>query len=174
MDTLNSSGKLTTFRATTPNDIPFVIAAERHPDNAPYIGQWDEQRHIDAIAAEDKAHFILEASSQPVGYFILIGLQDPNRSVHLQRVVVTQKGNGYGRQIIQWVKQYAFERLRFHRLWFDVVKSNEKAKTLYLSEGFVIEGKMRDGWKTKQGYEDLLLLSMLDSDYVSTASRPDG
>ena len=79
--------------------------------------------------------------------------------------MITQKGKGYGRAVLRWVKVYTFETLCFHRLWFDVIVSNERAKALYLSEGFRIEGRFRDGWKTNQGYEDMLLLSMLKPEY---------
>ena len=69
------------------------------------------------------------------------------------------------------MKAYTFETLGFHRLWFDVIESNERAKALYLSEGFTVEGTMRDSWKTDAGYEDMLLLSMLDFDYAQLTAQ---
>ena len=170
---LDSEASSVIVRATTVHDLTFVTQAERHPENAPYIGQWSDAEHEAAIASKNAAHFTLEAesSTQPVGYLTLTGLCDPHRAIHMKRIVVTEKGKGYGRQVLRWVKAYTFETLGFHRLWFDVIASNERAKALYLSEGFVMEGTLRDGWKGKNGYEDMYLLSMLDFEYVSVEMR---
>lgn len=172
---MDSYGDSLIFRPTTLVDIPFVIDAERHPDNAPYVGQWNEARHRSAIASEDEAHLTLEVDraanreEKPsfLGYLILMGLSDEHSVLNLRRIVIMQKGRGYGRQALRWVKTYAFETIGVHRLWFDVISSNERAKALYLSEGFTIEGTMRESWKTPCGYEDMLLLSMLKPEYES-------
>ncbi len=60
--------------------------------------------------------------------------------------------------------------LGYHRLWFDVLLSNQRAQALYRSEGFVVEGRLRDGWKTASGYEDMLLMSMLAHEYQTSGS----
>lgn len=177
-----------TVRSTTVKDLSFVISAERHADNAPYIGQWSQAKHEAAIASKDVAHFILERGSDPnvnanpkgshepdahpIGYLILTGLIDPHLAIHMKRIVVTEKRKGYGRQVLRWVKAYTFETLGFHRLWFDVIASNDRAKSLYLSEGFIIEGTLRDGWKVENGYEDMFLLSMLRPEYEGPYAAP--
>lgn len=168
-------------------DLDFVLTAERHPDNAPYIGQWRKERHICAIASDDEAHFIIERTAikqaaiehanqpisvgQPIGYIICQGLQNDNDAVLLLRIVITEKGKGYGRQALEWVKSYAFDTIGTHRLWFDVIASNKRARALYTSAGFQEEGLLRDAWKTTAGYESMLILSMLASEYPSHSAH---
>ena len=154
------------LRPTLLADLDFVLAAEQHPDNAETIGHWTRARHEAAIACAEEGHFVVDCAGQRVGYLIVIGLGNPDRSLLLKRVVIVEKGKGYGRQAVQWVKHYAFETLKFHRLRLDVLISNARAKSLYLSEGFTLEGTLRDGYKTADGYESLHILSMLETEYV--------
>lgn len=166
------------LRPTCQTDLEFVIAAERHPDNAPYIGQWTLAEHEDAIASPNKAHLIVEKidkpdlittsgqltqfnSAQPIGYVILVGLQNPHLSLQLKRIVILPKGKGFGRLTLRWLKAFTFDHLGYHRLELDVVSSNSRAQHLYRSEGFTDEGRLREAYKTSTGYEDLLLLSIL-------------
>lgn len=157
-------------RPTTSADLAFVLSCEQHPDNAPYIGQWSQARHQAAIEAEDEAHFIVTCGDHPIGYIILADLINPHSAIQLRRIVIMQKGQGYGRQALRWVKAFAFTHIKVHCLWFDVIASNHRARALYASEGFVEEGVLRDRQKTTDGYEDMIILSMLATEYVS--ARP--
>ena len=165
------------IRPTQLSDLEFVLSAERHPDNALYVNQWSRERHKSAIASSEEGHFIALLSdpqasdpqaSLPVGYVIVSGLQDPHKTLLLRRIVAVKKGQGYGRKLLQWVKSFAFDHLNYHRLWLDVVASNQRAKALYLSEGFVIEGTLREAYKFQQGFEDMLILSLLRSEFDAT------
>lgn len=149
-----------------------MLAAEQHLENAPYVGQWSRARHEGAIADQDEAHLLVEQANGPVGYVLLTGLENPHLTLNLQRIVVVEKGKGYGRQILQWVKAFTFDTLGYHRLWFDVISSNQRAQSLYKSEGFVVEGVLRDSWKTASGYEDMLIMSMLAPEYRAALKRP--
>jgi diamine N-acetyltransferase len=49
------------------------------------------------------------------------------------------------------------------------VKSlNTRALALYRSEGFVEEGRLRDSVKTEDGYDSLVVMSMLESEYEAS------
>ncbi|MGB7088411.1 MAG: N-acetyltransferase [Phormidesmis sp.] len=156
-----------TIRPTTLSDLAFVLAAEQDAENAPYVGQWTTEQHKVAIASPDEAHFIAQQRHTAVGYFILQGLTNPHQTLHLRRIVVTQKRQGYGRQILQWAKAHTFDTLGFHRLWLDVIETNHRAKALYESEGFVREGIFRESWKTATGYRSLIIMSVLAQEYSS-------
>jgi diamine N-acetyltransferase len=113
----------------------------------------------------DIAHLIVEADKR-VGYVILAGLQDPNETIELRRIVIMEKGLGYGKAAIQQVKQEAFEKYQVNRLWLDVKEHNHRAQALYKSAGFVLEGTLRQCLKTENGhYESLLLMSILHEEY---------
>ena len=94
----------------------------------------------------DFRHFIVEGGEDyaPIGFVILQGCRNPHRSVELKRLVLQQKGQGYGRACVRLLKQMAFRDLHAHRFWLDVKQLNSRALALYASEGFVEEGRLRE------------------------------
>lgn len=155
------------LRPTRPADIPFVYETEHAAENRPFLLPWTEERHWQALAHPDIRHLIVEEteSGRAVGYVIIAGLTNLHGSIELMRITISAKGKGYGRRVLRQVKRWAFEEQQAHRLWLDVKEENERALNLYLSEGFVIEGKLRECLKTGERYESLLVLSMLSSEY---------
>ncbi|MBD2465044.1 GNAT family N-acetyltransferase [Oscillatoria sp. FACHB-1407] len=155
------------FRKTTELDLDYILAAEQHSDNQPFIIPWSREKHQGAIADPDIAHFIVQTDvhQDTVGFVILAGLLDPNDSIEFRRIVITAKGQGYGKATIQLVKQLVFETYQAHRLWLDVKEHNHRAQALYANAGFVVEGTLRDCLKTTNGYESLILMSILRSEY---------
>jgi diamine N-acetyltransferase len=155
------------LRPTTEKDIPFVIAAERSDDNRAFVAQWTRDQHEKALADPDIRHLIIERvdDQRPVGYVVLAGLENSNRSVEFRRIVVTEKGKGYGRRALQLVKRLAFEDLDAHRLWLDVKDHNVRARYVHESEGFIVEGTLRECFKVDDTFESLVVMSMLKSEY---------
>ncbi len=155
------------LRRTAEGDLDFVLAAEGAEDNRRFVGQWAREQHREALSDPDLAHFVVESvdGGRPVGYVIMAGLLDGNRSVEFRRVVITEKGKGYGREVLRVVKRMAFEELKAHRLWLDVREKNERAQRLYESEGFVAEGTLRECVSVEGGWESLVLMSLLEQEY---------
>ena len=155
------------LRPTGPNDLDFVLAAEQHRDNSLFIRQWSAERHLQALADPDIGHFIITCAStgKRLGHVILVGLNDTDRSVELRRVVITEKGKGYGRQTIRMVKSFVFEKLVSHRLWLDVMLYNKRAFKLYKSEGFLVEGVHREAVRQGNRFVDVRVMSVLRDEY---------
>ncbi|MEO0934330.1 MAG: GNAT family protein, partial [Cyanobacteria bacterium J06641_2] len=122
---------------------------------------------IESLSNNDIAHFIIEriTDNYPVGYTILKGLTDFNQTIELKRIVITEKGKGYGRETLQLIKKLSFEDFSAHRLQLDVKGKNLRAKKLYESEGFIVEGCLRECLKTADKWESLILMSMLRKEY---------
>ena len=156
------------LKPTAENDLNFVLQAEQNHENSPFVTQWTKQQHQDSLSSSDIAHFIVEIiiDNSPVGYTILAGLTNPNQCIELRRIVITDKGKGYGRETLQLIKKLSFEELLAHRLWLDVKEHNLRAKKLYKSEGFIVEGCLRECVKTLDKWESLIIMSMLRKDYL--------
>jgi diamine N-acetyltransferase len=151
---------------TTQDDIEFVVDAERNPDNAPFILPWTRAQHVQALTDPDLAHLIIEPCNkhEPVGFVLLAGLTNPHGSLEFRRIVVTSKGQGFGRAAVRAVKQFAFSAQKAHRLWLDVKEHNTRARRLYESERFVSEGIRRECLRTDSGFDSLVVMSMLASE----------
>lgn len=155
------------LRKTTPSEISYVIRLEQDAENAEFVGQWDEAQHEAALQNEDCGHWMLETTIElrVVGYAILRGLKNPYNSIELMRLVIAEKSKGYGRAALRLIEQVAFEQFHAHRLWLDVREKNFRAITLYQSEGFVVEGTLRECQKFGNEYSNLVLMSRLEHEW---------
>lgn len=159
------------LRPTLAADLDFVVQSEQDSANRPFILPWKREIHEQALSDPNLAHRIVQCriapQKTPVGFVILAGLQDSNQAIEFRRIVITEKGKGYGRQAIDLVKQLAFETYSAHRLWLDVKVNNHRAKAIYQAAGFIEEGILRECLKSDTGYESLVILSILRHEYLS-------
>ena len=157
------------LRPTMLSDLDFVISVEQDAGNRPYITPWERTQHEGAVRFPDFRHFIVEAGPvyESTGFVILQGCRNQHHSVELKRVVLQTKGQGLGRACVRLLAQMAFRDLGAHRFWLDVKSLNERALALYRSEGFVEEGRLRDSVKTDDGYDSLIVMSMLETEYTA-------
>lgn len=151
------------------SDLDFVLSVERDPDNLPFITPWERTQHEGAVRFPDFRHFIVEAGpgTRAVGFVILQGCRNPQRAVELKRIVLQDKGRGLGRACVRQLKRMAFRDLHAHRYWLDVKSLNVRAQALYASEGFVVEGRLREAVRIEGGYDSLIVMAMLESEYAA-------
>ena len=77
-----------------------------------------------------------------------------------------QRGKGLGGWMIETVRDFAFEKLRLHRLELDVFSFNPRAERTYLKAGFRREGVLRDAVMDEGGsYADDILMAILEEDW---------
>jgi RimJ/RimL family protein N-acetyltransferase len=114
---------------------------------------------------EGHISIINAADGELVGYIILAGVGGEDRELEFMRMVIADKGRGYGRTSVRFIKKYCFEVLKYHRLWLDAYTDNVRAIGLYNSEGFVQEGILRECKKHGEGYRSMVVMSMLEQEY---------
>ena len=133
------------FRWTTESDLDAVLRLEQDVENQPFIIPWTREQHQEACSNPDLAHLIIETrqASRMVGFLLLAGRQGAHHSIEFWRIVIADKGKGYGKEALKLVKQVVFERWKAHRLWLDVFDDNHRARHVYASEGFIEEGVRR-------------------------------
>lgn len=167
------------LRPARPEDLPALIALERLPESARFVGQWSEERHRATLVSADARYFVSDAENRTTdqtapsplrAFAILRGFSETSGSIELKRLVVHPPGQGLGRQILVELIGMSFEQFHAHRLLLDVFEDNPRAFHLYQSLGFVEEGLMREAALRDGQYCSLRLLSMLHREYV--ARRP--
>lgn len=166
------------LRPTMLSDLDFVVTVETDAANRPFITPWERPQHEGAVRFPDFRHFIVETGDdfERAGFVILQGCKNPHRSVELKRMVLQkdEQGQGLGRACVRRLKRMAFSDLGAHRFWLDVKLLNERALSLYRSEGFVEEGRLRESVRLSgqgaDGYDSLVVMSMLDREYQARAA----
>jgi RimJ/RimL family protein N-acetyltransferase len=162
------------LRPTMLSDLDFVISVEQDPANRPFITPWERVQHEGAVRFPDFRHFIVEAGTDyaSAGFVILQGCRSPNRSLELKRIVLQAKGQGLGRACVRRLAEMAFRDLGAHRFWLEVRLQNARALHLYRGERFVEEGRLRDSVTTDDGYDTLVVMSMLENEYRALQAAP--
>jgi diamine N-acetyltransferase len=133
------------FRWTTESDLDDVLRLEQDAENRPFIIPWKREQHREACSNSDLAHLIIETrrASCMIGFLLLAGREGPHHSIEFHRIVIADKGKGYGKEALKLVKQVVFEQWKAHRLWLDVFDYNHRARHVYAPEGFIEEGVRR-------------------------------
>ena len=163
------------LRPTMLSDLDYVVRCETDPANLPFITPWDRTQHEGAVRFPDFRHFIVEAGPgyPSAGFVILQGCRNPHGSVELKRLVLQTKGQGHGRACVRLLADMAFRDLGAHRFWLDVKSENTRALSLYRSEGFVEEGRLRESVRSGSGFDSLIVMSMLASEHEAKETRCD-
>ncbi|MEH6943827.1 GNAT family N-acetyltransferase [Bacillus sp. JJ722] len=153
------------FRKTTIEDIDNIRKLEESYND--FVSQWSPEQHISALSSEDQAHLIFfDTNNDFVGYTILQGLTNSNHSIELMRIAIAIRNKGYGKMAIKLLQEWCFEELKAHRLWLDVREHNLNAQHVYKSMGFKHEGILRDAAFYNDKYESLIVMSMLEQEYL--------
>lgn len=157
---------LLSIHKTTVSDLDLIVSMENDQENALFILPNTRAEHLALLQDTDIAHLILRSpANHIIGFIILAGLENKNRSVEFRRIVIQEKGKGKGRMAIREIKKHCFEKLKAHRLWLDVLDTNKRARHLYQSEGFKEEGVLRDSLLVNGSFKNLVVMSMLEDEY---------
>jgi ribosomal protein S18 acetylase RimI-like enzyme len=125
-----------TLRRTTPADLAFVTALERHPDNRDLIGQWSDDEHLAAMSGKDaREHWTIERNGERAGYLIAYDRRTAGAGVYVKRILVKDKDRGTGRAALASFLEQAFARGTDH-VWLIVRDTNARAQAVYSSLGF--------------------------------------
>ena len=153
------------FCYTKPEYLDLISSIEKNNSNFVFV--WPKERHIEAIGRMDEVHISVVNSSggELVGYIILAGVGGEDRVLEFRRMAIADKGRGYGRISVRFIKKYCFEVLKCHRVWLDAYTDNERAINLYNSEGFVQEGILRECKRNGNEYRSMVIMSMLEQEY---------
>jgi RimJ/RimL family protein N-acetyltransferase len=135
-------------------------------ENSDFIGKYDFDRHKEMIDSDDEMHLSIfdKPYNSLIGHIILAGLKNINDSIEFRRIVISNKGKGFGKDSIDLIKKYCFKELNANRLWLDVFQDNNKAIGLYKSQGFKTEGILREIIKKNGLYHSLRIMSILKND----------
>jgi RimJ/RimL family protein N-acetyltransferase len=79
----------------------------------------------------------------------------------------TEWNKGHGTEVMTLLQRHGFETLNLNRICLRVYSDNARAIRTYEKAGFVQEGRMRSAVYKNGKYEDVILMSVLRSEWVS-------
>lgn len=141
---------LDTWFATTP-DPPYAVTYEH------FLHRIEERAHD-----ETNADFAAEAGGELIGRGSLFAIDSLARNAEVGiQFGPRYRGQGYGREALRLLCDFAFRYRNLHRLWLETLASNAAALRCYAAVGFVEEGRLREqAWVTGT-YDDVVRMGLL-------------
>lgn len=81
------------------------------------------------------------------------------------------RGKGYGGEALQLMSRFAFEEMNLNKLYAKVLEFNHRAKKLFESCGYQMEGMERKSFYTWGKYWDVVLFGMLKDEFIEKYGR---
>lgn len=121
----------------------------------------DQDDRLDLAVVEKASNNIIgevvfnefDENANKVNFRILIGPDGRNK--------------GLGSEAIALFIRHGFENLKLHKIELQVFSFNPRGEHVYIKNGFVLEGILRDDFKYENTYIDSKLYSILSSEYNS-------
>jgi len=104
-----------------------------------------------------------------IGNCNIFGIEYTNRSAELGIMIgdKSEWNKGYGSEVMALLLRHGFETLNLNRAYLRVYVDNIRAVCSYEKAGFVLEGRQREAVYRDGKYEDVLLMSVLSSEWHS-------
>jgi len=87
---------------------------------------------------------IKEKKSNETAGFIIIIKDKKNNNLELKRIVITKKGNGYGKESMLGLFDYVFNTLKLNDIWLYVLTNNKFGISLYESVGMKTDNIIKE------------------------------
>jgi UDP-4-amino-4,6-dideoxy-N-acetyl-beta-L-altrosamine N-acetyltransferase len=135
-----------------------------HPISPDEHARWFAQ----AVAASDRAYWIIEDDGAPVGLANLAGIDQGRRRCEWAFYLgeAGTRGRGVGAAVELVVLEHVFNDLGLHKLWCEVLLDNKGVWRMHESFGFQREALLRDHvWKAGR-FQDVVGLGLLAADWA--------
>jgi RimJ/RimL family protein N-acetyltransferase len=127
----------------------------------------EEHEHwfVSLAARSDCAYFTIETNedARHVGNVWLWDIDCRHQKAEL-RIVIGDRahlGRGVGTEAISLLCDYAFTRLKLHKVYAYVLAINPRALRAFEKAGFVVEGTLREDRRVDESFTDVYLLGKL-------------
>ena len=134
---ITSWGRLR-LRTANIENYDFINSAEIDEDSKNWVGNWSLGARIEKFGDNNFLQTIVESNEGQLVGFIDFRDMLHESQVELKRIVITQKGKGYGKEAMYLSQKFAFEVLGRNRLFLGTKVENLRAQHVYHSTGFTL------------------------------------
>ncbi|MEA2524736.1 MAG: hypothetical protein QOF01_2921 [Thermomicrobiales bacterium] len=150
------------------NDIEVELAGGGDPPMPQSLARL--QADFDREAAKggrDDASFAIDVDGKFIGHCGLSNFNTAAQTCELGIGIGDKAywGQGFGREAVRLLVEYAFRYRNYRRVWLWVHGANERAIRAYLAAGFVEEGRLRQHVWSDGRYDDAVHMGILRQDW---------
>lgn len=162
------------LRDLTDADKDRILAWRNSPDVRAYmytdhvIAPHEHDRWWTSIAGDQRRRYwIIEANGAPVGLANLADIDRNRRQCAWAYYLAdpSVRGMGLGSYVEFWMLQHVFQTEGLHKLWCEVLVSNEPVWRLHETFGFRQEARFRDFVFKDGAWQDVLGLGILEDEW---------
>lgn len=147
-------------------DLSRIIEMEKAEDNKKFVwSETYEEHKLEIVDPNYELVLIKANNNKKIIGFCLLCLDFESKKCELKRIVIEDKGKGYGKETLKGILKYVFDSLDMNRFCLDVYQDNIIGIRLYESMGLYCEGVLRQNYKSERGYLDQIIYSLLREEY---------
>lgn len=164
--------EISSIRPLTFEDLPTVLVWRNHPNIRRHMLtqheiRLDEHQNWFAKVCQDATRrlMIVEEANIPIGYIQMSNVGDGEVS-NWGFYVSPNAPKGSGRKLGIAALNYAFNHLCVHKVWGQVLESNEGSIALHKYLGFTQEGILREQSRINGQYLNLICFGLLKNEWL--------
>lgn len=165
-----------TIKPHSRKDIPLRVKWLNNPLVSVYVG--DEPNKKTSLKKESdwfdsynknkqKKFFTIYTNKTPIGFMGLSNISVINRNADIFIAIGEDeyRGKGFGKLSLEWLINYAFKKLKLHKINLGVIDANVPAINLYKKIGFSVEGEMKEEVSINNKWHSMLSMAIFRKDW---------
>ena len=112
-----------------------IIKMESDLDTSPFIIPYNYEKHREEINNPLNSYLGIYVKGHFLG-FIIIGIENEGSRIEFRRIVIGEKGKGYGQKAIEELEEYCKALWNTKSIWLDVFETNERGIYIYKKFGY--------------------------------------
>ncbi|PKK85529.1 MAG: hypothetical protein CVT48_05040 [Thermoplasmata archaeon HGW-Thermoplasmata-1] len=159
------------FRTVVPEDAPLLAKWFNDRENTAYMdGQsehYDSNDLFGRIMDSKDRDFIVETDGRPIGFASIYDIDEHNGNAEFSVIIGenADKGKGYGKKIVRWVTDYAFNELGLVSVFVSITVENIASIKAVKAAGLKEIGLRRKYHRVGDRFADDILFDMTDDEY---------
>jgi len=121
---------------TPVQQLPMIAQMEQDEDTRGSIIPYSLERHRREHAKSEIFYKSIYTPKRRLIGFLILACAPDSQGVEFRRIVIQQKGQGYGKQAVRLIDRICAEELGRKEVWLDVFEDNDRARHIYESSGY--------------------------------------
>ena len=143
------------IRTSLENELELFQRFEKEKDTKDYIIPYTLEKHIEEFNKPNIVYKTILNRNKIIGFMIL-NLEEDKKSVEFRRIVINEKGKGFGIMAIKFLDYIVKEEFVRNRIWLDVFENNKRAIHIYKTCGYKYFKRVKYDGKELKVYEKIL------------------
>lgn len=110
------------------------VQMEKREDTSAFIIPYSEAKHKIEMQNNDIEYLSIYQQQKLIG-FIILSVKEIDR-VEFRRIVIAEKGQGFGQDAMRLMERYCKQTLRANAVWLDVFATNSRGIHIYQKLGY--------------------------------------